>query len=54
MVSVVVRSAAPDPLLAETFTVNDGRLVESGTHESLLEAGGFYAELYNSQFENCG
>ncbi len=36
------------------IVMNDGRLVESGTHESLLEAGGFYAELYNSQFENCG
>ena len=28
----------------------DGRIVEQGDHKSLLERGGFYAELYNSQF----
>ena len=28
----------------------DGRIVERGTHDGLLAAGGFYAELYNSQF----
>ena len=31
--------------------MRDGDIVESGTHEALLEKGGFYAELYNSQFE---
>lgn len=30
--------------------VDGGRIVEQGTHESLLEKGGAYAELYNSQF----
>ncbi len=30
-----------------------GDIVEAGTHESLLENGGFYAELYNSQFEDA-
>jgi ATP-binding cassette subfamily B protein len=28
----------------------EGSIVEQGNHESLLEAGGFYADLYNSQF----
>ena len=32
------------------LVMKDGNIVEQGTHESLLAAGGFYAELYNSQF----
>ena len=32
------------------LVLKDGDIVEQGTHESLLEADGFYAELYNSQF----
>ena len=32
------------------LVMKDGRIVESGNHESLLKADGFYAELYNSQF----
>ncbi|MCQ2078646.1 MAG: ABC transporter ATP-binding protein/permease [archaeon] len=35
------------------LVMRDGRIVETGTHEELLAAGGFYSELYNSQFENC-
>ena len=31
--------------------MKDGDIVEQGTHEELLERGGFYANLYNSQFE---
>ncbi len=30
--------------------MKDGRIVESGTHQELLAAGGFYSEIYNSQF----
>jgi len=30
--------------------MKDGNIIEQGTHDSLLAAGGFYAELYNSQF----
>ena len=33
------------------LVMNHGDIVEQGTHKELLEAGGFYAELYNSQFE---
>ena len=32
------------------LVMNKGRIVEQGTHASLLKRGGFYAELYNSQF----
>ena len=31
-----------------------GDIVESGSHEALLAKGGFYAQLYNSQFEDAG
>lgn len=33
------------------LVMNHGDIVELGTHEELLEKGGFYSELYNSQFE---
>lgn len=33
------------------LVLHDGDIVEQGTHEELLEKNGFYAELYNSQFE---
>ena len=33
------------------LVLKDGDVIESGTHEELLRCGGFYAELYNSQFE---
>lgn len=33
------------------LVMNHGDIVEQGTHEELLSKGGFYAELYNSQFE---
>jgi ATP-binding cassette subfamily B multidrug efflux pump len=34
------------------LVMRDGDIVETGSHEGLLAQGGFYAELYNSQFEN--
>ena len=33
------------------LVMRDGDIVEQGRHEDLLDAGGFYAELYNSQFD---
>ena len=33
------------------LVLREGDIVESGTHDQLLQQGGFYAELYNSQFE---
>ena len=34
------------------LVVEDGRIVERGTHAELLAAGGRYAELYHTQFED--
>ena len=34
------------------LVMRDGDIVEQGTHDQLIEAGGFYADLYNSQFED--
>ena len=33
------------------LVMNDGDIVEQGTHNELLEKNGFYANLYNSQFD---
>jgi ATP-binding cassette subfamily B protein len=33
------------------LVMRDGDIAEQGTHEELLAANGFYAELYNSQFD---
>ena len=32
------------------LVMRDGQIIERGTHDELLAAGGFYAELYRSQF----
>ena len=34
------------------LVMNKGNIIEKGTHRELLRAGGFYASLYNSQFEH--
>ncbi len=33
------------------LVMNEGDIIEQGSHEQLMAAGGFYADLYNSQFE---
>jgi ATP-binding cassette subfamily B protein len=33
------------------LVMKDGDIIESGSHEELLSKNGFYAQLYNSQFE---
>ena len=33
------------------LVMRDGDVIESGNHETLMERGGFYADLYNSQFD---
>ncbi|MEW8961382.1 MAG: ABC transporter ATP-binding protein [Paraclostridium dentum] len=35
------------------LVMKDGDIIEQGNHEELLKADGFYASLYNSQFEDC-
>ncbi|MCR4903496.1 MAG: ABC transporter ATP-binding protein/permease [Butyrivibrio sp.] len=34
------------------LVMNNGQIIEQGNHEELLEMGGFYSKLYNSQFES--
>ena len=36
------------------LVMKDGHIIEQGDHQSLLAKGGFYAELYNSQFDHGG
>ncbi len=36
------------------LVMKDGDIIESGSHEELLAQNGFYADLYNSQFEHTG
>lgn len=35
------------------LVMKDGSIIEQGSHEELLARGGFYANLYNSQFAKC-
>ena len=36
------------------LVMKDGDIIEQGSHEDLIAQNGFYAELYNSQFEEVG
>ena len=33
------------------LVMNEGNIIEQGTHDELMKQGGFYEKLYNSQFE---
>lgn len=35
------------------LVMRDGDVIESGTHDELMQKGGFYADLYNSQFDQA-
>ena len=35
------------------LVMKDGDVIESGTHETLMQQNGFYATLYNSQFDQA-
>ena len=35
------------------LVMKDGDIIEQGNHEELMKTGGFYAGLYNSQFEKA-
>ena len=34
------------------LVMNQGDIIEQGTHQELLEAKGFYADMYNAQFDD--
>lgn len=36
------------------LVINEGNIIEQGNHEELIKQKGFYAELYNSQFQKAG
>lgn len=36
------------------LVMKDGNIIEQGNHDDLMQAQGFYADLYNSQFETAG
>ena len=36
------------------LVMKDGNIIEQGTHKELLARGGFYSQLYRSQFEAAG
>ena len=35
------------------LVMKDGNIIEQGNHNTLMKKNGFYANLYNSQFEDC-
>ena len=37
---------------SKILVMNNGDIIETGTHNELMKKGGFYEKLYNSQFED--
>lgn len=56
LVNLIPRLAIARAILADNkiliLVMKDGDIIEQGNHEELLAANGFYANLYNSQFED--
>ena len=53
--SFVIAHRLSTVLKADMIVVmNEGRIVETGTHEQLMETGGIYADMYNKQFKTKG
>ena len=48
----ILRLLKPEGILVSDNVLQDGDIIESGTHDELLQARGFYAKLFNSQFES--
>ena len=48
---IVTHNAAIAHMANRVLRLRDGHIVEQGDHETLLRRNGFYAQLYNSQFE---
>ena len=45
------RVSINDKVAKPSTNVNEGDIIEQGTHEELIAKNGFYADLYNSQFK---
>ncbi len=50
----VYQNLVPRILVRSLLVIDDGRIIERGTHDSLLAAKGFYYRLYMSQFARAG
>ena len=53
MVSVQVNDEFADRTEWDAIQLKDGDIVETGTHNELLAKGGFYSDLWTSQFVNA-
>ena len=47
---IVAHRFLPYERQTRILVMKEGKIIEQGNHEELLAKGGFYCELYNSQF----